>query len=118
MQTVAATPDSPVTSTSASAAAPASALDASAPVAPFLRGSYAESLGRPRGHPALPDDEWDYSATDEERFAALKAAVEEGFRANEKGDYVKVPADRLGDFLNEIGERASQRLRAKRAHVQ
>jgi len=118
MQTVAAAPDSLVAvPASASAAAPAPVLDASAPVAPFLHGSYAESLGRPRGHPALPDDEWDDSATDEERFAALKAALEEGFRAHAEGDFVRVPANQLGAFLNEIGERASRRLNAKRAHA-
>jgi len=114
MQTVAAAPDSPV-----APSAPATVrVGVSGTAAPFLDGTYVESLGLARGHPALPDDEWDDNATDEERAAAFGAAVQEGFGAHEKGDYVKVPAGRLGDFLNEIGERASQRLRAKRAHAQ
>jgi len=117
MQTAAA-PDSLVAvSASASAAAPAPALDASASVAPFLRGSYAESLGRPRGHPALPDDEWDDNASDEERFAGLKAAVEEGFRAFDEGRYIEIPAGGFGDFIDKREEEVSRRLRVKFSEV-
>jgi len=95
---------------------PASVADSAfAPAAPFLRGSYAESLGRPRGNPALPDDEWDDNATDEERFAALKAAVEEGFRAFDEGRYITIQPGQTRVFLRQMGEKVSQRLRAKRA---
>jgi len=116
MQTVAAS-DSPVAApASASDAVPAAVLfDSSAPAEPFLRGSYAKTLGRPRGNPALPDDEWDESATDEERFDALKAAVEEGFRAFDEGRYITIQPGQTRAFLRQIGERVSQRLRAKRA---
>jgi len=107
MQTVSAAP------ASAAPAAPASALDTSVSAAPFLRGSYAESLGRPRGHPALPDDEWDANATDEERFTALKAAVEEGFSAFDEGRYIEIPPGGFGDFIDKRVEEVSRRMRVK-----
>jgi len=116
MQPVTAAPDSPV-AVPASDLASSSAFDSSAPAAPFLRGSYAESLGRPRGNPALPDDEWDDSATDAEGAAALKAAVEEGFRAFEEGRYIEIPAGGFVDFIDKREEAVSRRLRAKSSEV-
>jgi len=113
MQTVATTPNSPV-----NVSAPATVrVGESGPVAPFLDGTYAESLGRARGHPALPDDEWDDNATDEEHFAALKAAVEEGFRAFDEGRYIEIPAGGFGDFIDKREAGVLRRLRAKSSEV-
>jgi len=104
-----------------SASAPVSSIEGgdpfSAPAEPFLKGSYAKALGRPRGHPALPDEEWDAKATYEEREAALKAALDEGFRAYEAGDYVTIYPGQTRAFIKQIGEEASQRLKAKRADL-
>jgi len=102
----------------AAAASVTSATDSSArasgPFAPALRGSYAKALDRPRGCPALPDDEWDDNATEEEKFIALKAAVQEGLDDIDAGRVIEVPADKLESFIHELGERAAARVQTRR----
>jgi len=91
---------------------------ASGPFTPALRGSYAKALDRPRGCPALPDDEWDENATEEEKFIALKAAVQEGLDDIDAGRVIEVPADELESFIHELGERAAARVQARREMLQ
>jgi len=90
------------------------ALDAG-PFEPFLRGSYSEALGRSRGYPALPDDERDDTATEEEKFIALKAAIDEGIAQIESGQVIEVPHGELRNYIHQLGEEASRRLREQRA---
>jgi len=98
--------------------APETAAFNSGPFEPFLSGSYSEALDRPRGHPALPDDEWDDNATEEEKFIALKAAIQEGLDDIDAGRVIEVPADKLEAFIHGLGEKAAARVRAREAALQ
>jgi len=74
---------------------------------PFQGGSYAKALGWPRGSLAFPDVEWDAHATEEERFTALKAAIDEGFRDVDEGRTIEISSpEQLREMLRNAGETA------------
>jgi len=77
------------------------------PEMPFQEGSYAKALGRPRGSLAFPDVEWDAHATEEERFTALKAAIDDGFRDVDEGRTIEIASsEQLREMLRNAGETA------------
>jgi len=81
------------------------------PEMPFQEGSYAKALGRPRGSLTFPDVEWDAHATEEERFTALKAAIDEGFRDVDEGRYIEISSpEQLREMLRNAGETARSKV--------
>jgi len=81
------------------------------PEMPFQEGSYAKALGRPRGSLTFPDVEWGAHATEEERFTALKAAIDEGFRDVDEGRYIEISSSgQLRETLRNAGETALSKV--------
>jgi len=80
---------------------------------PFQVGSYAKALGRPRGSLAFPDVEWDAHATEEERFTALKAAIDEARAEYDAGHYIEISSpEQLRKMLRNAGETARSKVQA------
>jgi len=59
-------------------------------------------------------DAWAATTSEEEKFAELKAAVEEGFRSIDEGRGIKIPHGELRNYIRQLGEEASQMLREQR----
>jgi len=59
--------------------------------------------------------EWDAHATEEERFTALKAAIDEARLEYDAGLAMRIPHGQLRAYIGKLGEEASRRLREKRA---
>jgi len=94
------------TATVAPSASEIAALDFG-PFEPFLNGSHSKALGRSRGYPTLPDD----GPTEEEKFIALKAAIDEGIAQIDSGQVIEIPHGELRNYIRQLGEEASRRLR-------
>jgi len=99
MQTAAAAPS--VSSTTAFAPSPVDFREASSErIAPYWDEEREEWVGNP---------------TEEEKFAALKALVDEGFAQIDAGLGIRISSREEHEaFINELSERAGERARARR----
>jgi len=59
-------------------------------------------------------EEWVGTPTEEEKLAALKALIDEGFAQIDAGLGIEVPHDQLGAFIHGLSEEAAARVRRKR----
>jgi len=60
-------------------------------------------------------EEWVGNPTEEEKFAALKALIDEGIEQIEAGQVIEIPHGELRNYIRQLGEEASRRLREQRA---
>jgi len=60
-------------------------------------------------------EDWVGTPTEEEKFAALKALIDEARAEYDAGLGIKIPHGELRNYIRQLGEEASRRLRERRA---